>query len=41
MDVPFMELRMLSSNLLNSLDPGIRRDDEVVINHEFMVRDYL
>ncbi len=32
---------MLSSNVLNFLDPGIHRDDEILINHVFMDRDYL
>ncbi len=39
MEVPFTELRMLSSNALNYLDPGLRRDDEVLINHVFIDGD--
>jgi hypothetical protein len=36
MEVPYTELRMSSSNVLNSLDPGLRRDDEILKKHVFL-----
>lgn len=37
MDVPYMKLRMLSSNILKPLDPVLRRNDEVLKMHVFPI----